>query len=305
MNLVFLGSAESWYLRDLQRAAGQRHRIVPAPFSSLNCEVTSAGLAVSSAGIRLDHADAVLVRTMPPGSLEQVVVRMDLLGRLEKSGTLVMNPPRAVETAVDKFLTTARLQAAGLDVPRTYVCQTAGDALQAFAALGHDAVIKPLFGAEGRGITRLCDPALAERAFTLLERLGAAMYLQQFVPHRGFDLRLFVVGQRVLGMRRINPNDWRTNLSRGAQAEPLDVTDELAELAFRAAGAVGAPLAGVDLLPGLDGRLYAIEVNAVPGWRGLAKATGVDVSAEVLDFLAAQLSGGRSADKLSASVIGR
>jgi glutathione synthase/RimK-type ligase-like ATP-grasp enzyme len=54
----------------------------------------------------------------------------------------------------------------------------------------------------------------------------------------------------------------------------------------RAAAAVGAPLAGVDLLPGRDGKLYTIEVNAVPGWKGLAKALGMDVARMVIDFVA-------------------
>jgi glutathione synthase/RimK-type ligase-like ATP-grasp enzyme len=86
-------------------------------------------------------------------------------------------------------------------------------------------------------------------------------------------------------MRRINPDDWRTNISRGARAEPLEVTVELAGLARCAAAAVGATVAGVDLLPGRDGRLYALEVNAVPGWRALAAATGVDVAGSVLDHV--------------------
>ena len=83
-------------------------------------------------------------------------------------------------------------------------------------------------------------------------------------------------------MRRVNPDDWRTNISLGARAEPLEVTAELAQLARRAAAAVGASVAGVDLLPGRDGRLYALEVNAVPGWRALAGVTGVDVAERVL-----------------------
>ena len=59
-------------------------------------------------------------------------------------------------------------------------------------------------------------------------------------------------------------------------------------MARRAAAAVGAPLAGVDLLPGRDGKLYAIEVNAVPGWKGLARALGVDVARLVLEFVAGE-----------------
>ena len=94
---------------------------------------------------------------MPPGSLEQVVFRMDLLARLEAAGTWSFNPARAIEAAVDKYLTTARLAAAGLPVPRTGVCQTVEDALAGFDALGGDVVLKPLFGGEGRGIARLAD----------------------------------------------------------------------------------------------------------------------------------------------------
>src|SRR4029077_18799439 len=93
-----------------------------------------AGVAVGSDA--LAAFDGILVRTMPPGSLEQVVFRMDVLHRLQARGVAVLNPPLAVETCVDKYLATARLEAAGLPVPPTMVCQRADDALQAFEELG-------------------------------------------------------------------------------------------------------------------------------------------------------------------------
>jgi ribosomal protein S6--L-glutamate ligase len=53
-------------------------------------------------------------------------------------------------------------------------------------------------------------------------------------------------------------------------------------------------LAGVDLLPGCDGRLYALEVNAVPGWRALGRTLDLDVAALVLEYVAQRaISGGR------------
>jgi RimK family alpha-L-glutamate ligase len=291
MRFAVLASPESWYLKDLARAAAGRHELLPVTFCDLASTVSCQVASVASGPTRLEAADAVIVRTMPPGSLEQVVFRMDALARLEAAGTAVINPPKAVEAAVDKYLTTARLAAAGLTTPRTIVCQTAEAAMTAFGELGGDAVLKPLFGAEGRGITRLNDEALALRAFKMLEQLGAVLYLQEFVPHEGADLRLLVIGQRVLGMRRRNPLDWRTNVSRGATAEPLEVTPDLAELAHRAAVAVGAPLAGVDLLPGKDGRLYAIEVNAVPGWKALARALKIDVAKLVIEYVEGRVFG--------------
>ena len=54
---------------------------------------------------------------MPPGSLEQVVFRMDALHGVAAAGVPVWNPPRAVEAAVDKYLALAKLDQAGLPVP--------------------------------------------------------------------------------------------------------------------------------------------------------------------------------------------
>jgi len=285
MQIAVLASPESWYLADLARAAGCRHELTAVGFRELTGSLIDGERGVSARGVDLRRVDALLVRTMPPGSLEQVVFRMDLLGELERAGVLIVNPPRAIEAAVDKYLASARLAAAGLPVPRTIVCQTVEEGLAAFAAVGGDAVVKPLFGSEGRGIARLQDEALAQRAFQMLVQLGGVLYVQQFIPHHGFDVRVLVVGRRMFAMRRSHASDWRTNISRGATPEPIELTAEMAELARRAADALGAPLAGVDLLPGRDGRLYVLEVNAVPGWKALAGTLGVDVAAAVLEYV--------------------
>jgi RimK family alpha-L-glutamate ligase len=293
MQFAVLCASDSWYLRDLQRAAAADFEIAPIQFRELTAEVGSTGPRYMAGAADMARFDAVLVRTMPPGTLEQVVFRMDVLARLEAAGKTVVNPPRAVEAAVDKYLASAKLAAAGLAVPRTVVCQTADDAMAAFGALGGDVVLKPLFGAEGRGIARLNDEALAQRAFRMLAPMGAVLYVQEFIPHDGYDLRVLVLGEKVFGMRRRNALDWRTNVSRGATSEPLEVTPELADLARRAADAIGAPVAGVDLLPARDGRLLALEVNAVPGWRALARTLDVDIARRVLEFVASRFQAAR------------
>ena len=294
MRFAVLAAPDSWYARDLTRAARSDHEIVTLPFSEISACVTLTSdlrplTSVSTAARSLSDFDATIVRTMPPGSLEQVVFRMDCLARHEAAGGIVINPARAIEAAVDKFLTTAKLHAAGLLTPRTICCQTLDEGMAAFSQLGGDIVLKPLFGSEGRGITRLNDEALALRAFKMLAQLGAVLYLQEFIPHEGHDIRLLVIGDRILGMRRRNQLDWRTNISRGATAERYEPDDSLIEMARRAAAAVHAPLAGVDLLPGRDGHLYTIEVNAVPGWKGLGKALNIDVARLVLDFVAGEV----------------
>ena len=290
MRLAYLGAPTGWYAQDLQRAARGWCQITWLDFEQLTAQVakgrqTHGATQTSGETVEIDQCDVLLVRGMPLGSLEQVVFRMDVLQRAEAS-IPVINPPRALEIAIDKYMALVRLADAGFVVPDTVVCQHETQALDAFDRWGGDVVLKPLFGSEGRGITRLQDREVAERAFRLLRRLGAVIYLQRYVDHEGFDLRLLTVGDRVLGMRRVGQGDWRTNLSRGGRAEPWQVGVSEEGLALRAAQAVGAPLCALDLLPARDGTLYALEVNAVPGWRGLAAALNVDISSIVLDYLA-------------------
>src|SRR5205807_997859 len=96
---------------------------------------------------------------------------------------------------------------------------------EAFTALGGDVVVKPLFGAEGRGLMRVADPELAWRTFRTLERSQAVLYLQQFVHHLGWDLRVFVLGGRVLAaMRRYARDGWRTNVAQGGRAEAVTIS---------------------------------------------------------------------------------
>jgi ribosomal protein S6--L-glutamate ligase len=280
MRLAILSSGSGWHVRDLLRAAtAAGHEAQPVDFRRLAAGVRSCVDAFAG-------FDAVLVRTMPPGSLEQVVFRMDLLQRLQARGVRVLNPPAALEACVDKYLATARLDAAGLPVPPTMVCQTADAAMEAFSQLGSDVIVKPLFGSEGRGMVRVTDPELAWRTFRTLERLQSVLYLQKFVPHEGWDLRVFVLGNKVLAaMRRHAHDDWRTNVAQGGRAEPALVAPDQERLALDAARVLGAAVAGVDLLQGPRGEWYVLEVNAVPGWRALSPVTWVDIAAAVVVYL--------------------
>jgi ribosomal protein S6--L-glutamate ligase len=289
--LVALVSGLGWHVADLQRAA-QRLDIllhaVPFPEVSARVGAQSGDPAIPASGIDLLGVDGVLVRMMPPGSLEQVVFRMDALHRVMAGGIPVLNPPRAVETAVDKYLTLAALAAGGIPVPPTWVGQSAAAALLALDDLGGDVVVKPLFGSEGRGLVRISDREVGWRTFHALERIGAVLYLQRFIRHPGHDLRVFVLQGAVLGaMRRhATAGEWRTNVSLGGRAERIRLDSESERLAINAARLIGAEMAGVDLIFDHDReRLLVLEVNAVPGWRALSKVTGIDVAAAILAVL--------------------
>jgi ribosomal protein S6--L-glutamate ligase len=280
MRIAILSSGTGWHVADLLRAAKELgHEATPIDFRRISASVSGD----ASWPEPLSEYEAVIVRTMPPGSLEQVVFRMDLLQAIEARGTPILNSPRALETCVDKYLTTMRLARAGMPVPTTVVCQTADAALEAFERLGGDVVVKPIFGSEGRGMIRVSDPELAWRTFRTLERTGVVLYLQEMIQHPGWDLRVFILGGRILtSMRRHAQNDWRTNVAQGGIGEPIVVDEERGEMALAAARLLNVDAAGVDLLQGPRGEWYVLEVNAVPGWRALAPVTGVDVAKEML-----------------------
>ena len=286
MHIVIVVEKTGWVVRDLLRAAADLEvSAATARWSALRAEVAGGKQTVLAGDVVLTDADAVLLRTIGAGTLEQIVFCMDVAHRLEVAGVPVINPPRAIETAVDKYLALTRIADAGINVPRTIACQTIDDAAAAFATLGGDVVVKPLFGAEGFGITRITDLNLLERAAAQLQRAGSIIYMQQFIDDAEGDVRLLVIGDRVVtSMRRVG-DDWRSNIARGAKGEPYDASESLVELALQSARACGALVAGVDILIDRQGRAYVLEVNAAPGWRELVRVTGVDVAQHVLMFV--------------------
>jgi RimK family alpha-L-glutamate ligase len=263
------------------------------PYEGLVARLGAAGGGaggLSSGGAAILDADAVLARIVPQGSLDQIIYRVDALHWIERRGVRVMNSPRAIERSVDKFYTTALLQDAGLPTPETVVCEGADEAMAAVRSMG-DAILKPLFGSMGHGMVRVSDPDVAFRVVKALDQVRAVFYVQRAVDHAGCDVRAFVVGGRVVGAieRRAAPGEWRTNVSRGGAARPLALPVAWERLAVRAAAAVGADYAGVDLLPSREGTGGVREVNAVPGWQGLQDATGLDVAGAIVDHLVARI----------------
>lgn len=297
MRLVVVGSPGAWHVTRIRAVAEARgHRVSVVEWRQLGAFVASDRAGAERATLSpgpcrterflpeaVDAADAVVVRGMPAGRLEEVIVRMDLLGRLAERGTPVINSPRALETAIDKYLSLARLAAAGIRVPRTVIAQDPDAIRHAWESLGGDAVVKPLFGSCGRGIERIDSEALLLpllAAATAPE--GAATYLQEFIPHPGWDVRILLVGEEAFTVRRRSATDWRTNLARGAIGEPFTPPAAWLDLARQTAALLGVEVAGVDLLPDAAGEPVVLEVNAVPGWRGLALATGLDPTPAVV-----------------------
>ncbi|WMX43989.1 RimK family alpha-L-glutamate ligase [Streptomyces roseicoloratus] len=203
----------------------------------------------------------------------------------------VVNSADATEVCGDKWRTTLALRTAGLPIPRTTLALTPQAALAALDSLGYPALIKPLVGSWGRLIVPLHDRAAAEG---VLEYVGALpspqshlVYVQELVDKPGRDIRAVVVGGELLGAVYRTGESTRTNVALGGRTLPCETTPELTGLAVEAAAAVGADIAGVDLIEDRDGRLLVLEVNHRVEFSGFQSALGdrVDVADRIVEHL--------------------
>ena len=247
------------------------------------------GLVLPGFGDELPNA--AIVRFVPGGSFEEITARLGILHALAALGVPVCNAPAAIERCVDKAATSFHLLRCGLPTPRTWVCDDFDSAtaiVRREAGAEAPLVFKPLFGAQGRGL-RLVDGVAA---LPPPEEVAGLYYLQRHVgpPPSGpggawRDMRVLVCDGRPLAAMERHGTGWITNIRQGARAASAPTGGPAAELAVAAAAAVGAVLAGVDLIRDCDGDWQILEVNSMPAWAGLQQVHDTDLTQAVADGL--------------------
>lgn len=224
-----------------------------------------------------------LVRGFGANVTQKIFFRLDILRAIEEYGLRLINSRESLEIASDKFLTSLFLEKHEIPTPRTVICEDPHDALDLFNELGGDVILKPLFGSKGIGVTRLNDKAFAENVIYSLGHLNEVFYLQEFVKHYNRDIRIFVIGtEAIAGMYRVSDN-WKTNVFAGARVEPLELTEELEQLAVKSAQITKTEIAGVDILESENG-LKVIEVNSIPGFMALQKVTDINIPERIISY---------------------
>lgn len=291
--LILGGRPEGWHGARLREAlTGSGAAVARRDFRELGI-VAGEGGGGCIAGIGPLPAVA-LVRSIPAGSFEEVTLRLGALHALEACGVAVVNHARAIERCVDKAMTSFLLGRAGLPTPPTRVVQSAAEAAAHCAAeraAGHRTVVKPLFGAQGRGL-RLIEEAAELPAPA---DVGGVYYLQRFVEPTGEgwrDYRVFVVGGRAIAAMSRRGAGWITNIGQGGRPEPAAAAGRLGDLAVAAAAAVAADHAGVDLIETSGGGLLVLEVNSMPAWQGLQSVAEIDIAGALARDLLDRIRGG-------------
>jgi RimK family alpha-L-glutamate ligase len=274
-----------WHGAQLKQAFATRG--VKTIFVSLqDCLIDLSGRQPNIQIPQFDHLPkAAFVRGVTGGTLPQVITRLNLLHMLKALNVHIYNDGRAIERTVDKAMTSFLLRQAKIDTPATWVCESRNIAHtmihQEQVLKQNKLVIKPLFGSQGEGV-RLVDKA--KLPLPMDDFVDGVFYLQQFIDtgHNKHDYRVFVVANQAVAAMRRSGEGWLHNVAQGAECKTIDEADVL-ELAIKAAEAIDIAYCGVDIIRDAAGKLWVLEVNSIPAWRGLQNATAINVAQILVD----------------------
>jgi tetrahydromethanopterin:alpha-L-glutamate ligase len=149
-------------------------------------------------------------------------------------------------------------------------------------------VLKPLFGAQGKGLRLIRRP----EDLPASEDIAGVYYLQRFqssATEDFTDYRLFVLHGRVIAAMMRRAATWITNVKQGGQPSAVAPDPKMERLAIAAAEAVGAEIAGVDVLVTAHGAPTVLEVNSMPAWSGLQKVSNCNIAEAIASALMQEL----------------
>lgn len=225
-----------------------------------------------------ERLDLVLLKSATTLSLSVAVAG-------ESSGIPFLNGARATLRAHDKAATVARLAAAGLPVPESFLFQPEQKAGTAPHARDVAWVSKPVRGVHGRGVafhsqfpeTLGATPVSGGEPSYVVD--DGTRLLQRRVGGEEADVKVYIAGERIFaGSKAFGPSSYAED-----GVSPV-VLDKKVVGVVRAVGeALGLRLFGVDLRFEGD-ESFVIDANPFPGYRGFPKAVEA-LREEIMHFL--------------------
>ena len=184
-----------------------------------------------------------------------------------------------------------------ISTPTTFITSSIHDAFS-FIKEQHskenDVVIKPIAKGGGWAVSKIPRSASEKRIFDTLGKYkwwygGGVLYLQKFVENGGFDKRVLMVGDLVIGTEKRNAitdkESWIYNISKGAIGSNASLSEEELFIARKAFEVTNQFFSGIDLIADTEGQNFILEVNSCPGFKGFEKFLNINVASFVLDYI--------------------
>lgn len=211
---------------------------------------------------------------------------------LDKAGYRLFNPYEAIRLCDDKMLTYITLSNSGIKMPKTI-----GSPLNYFnsddskfmkvieGSFSYPLIAKHSYGSMGAGVFLISNHE--ELVSFMKENGGIPTLFQEFVESsKGVDYRVIVIGGKAIGaMKRMNPNDFRSNIALGGTAEVAKLNDRYLKTAEKAASILNLDYCGVDLLIGPNDEPVLCEVNSNAFIKGFEHYTGINVAKRYAEYI--------------------
>jgi ribosomal protein S6--L-glutamate ligase len=282
-------NAHCYSTRRLREAALQRgHHVLVLNTMKFSIELQQGEPDLYFASRRLSHYDAVIPRIGASITyFGTAVVR-----QFEQMDIFCANSSIGIVNSRDKLRTLQILSRHHIGIPQTAFIRDRKDVMRAIERVGGaPVIIKLLEGTQGVGVILAESTKTAQAIVETLHSTKQNVLIQKFVSEsKGRDIRALVIGDQVVGaMRRMaQGEEFRSNVHRGALAEPVELDASYRETAVKAAQIMGLRVAGVDMLESQQGP-QVMEVNSSPGLEGIEAATKLDIAGTIVDYLAAQV----------------
>lgn len=206
---------------------------------------------------------------------------------LESIGIRLVNSAEAIKCCDDKMLTQLCLSGQGIAMPKTIfsplkyrddILATKDFVINLELSLNYPMIIKCSKGSLGSQVFLVKD---GEERESIEKELGAKRFFYQELIEGNDccarDIRVVVIGGRAVGaMERINDNDFRNNIEKGARGVLYTLNEKIEEIAVKASKILGLNYAGVDIVLGKNDKPYLIEVNSNCYIDEFCSITGID-----------------------------
>jgi ribosomal protein S6--L-glutamate ligase len=273
-------SSEEIRLKNTARAMGHKAMIFRSGRFQLVYDGTARRLLYN--GKLFPKYDVIITR---PSVLRDVDLSISIIKQMEMMGIPVFNRYTPIIKAKNKLKSMQIMDHYNIPIPKTAVIRCGEYVDLAVESVGGmPVIVKSPFGSYGVGVTIV----ESKRGLnSMLNWKESNMYMiQEFVKgSRGQDVRVFVVGGKVIGtmMRSAKKGEFRSNIELGGVGRPVEITEEEKEMSLKAVQALDLEYGGVDILRSKVGPVI-LEVNSNPGFKALEAATGVDIATPVIEF---------------------
>jgi len=283
--VLVLTEQKGWHFHQLEKSFLKKQIKMEAyNLTDMSLSLVENENKIFANGKELNDITDVLVRFIPNGTLEEIVTYLNILKVFKMKGVNVMNSAENIELTVDKSLTTAILNQRDIYTPQTWVIRGIKETKILVKKLleKHSLIYKPIFGSQGNNVKKIENIQDLESIINSTN----IYYLQEFLHTKPFhDYRVLVIKninqKKMFSMIRYGKS-YVSNFSKGAKCMPVELDTKLTETALSAATVFDLPLCGVDIIRQGD-KLFVIEINGIPAWKGLQSINKENISDIIVD----------------------